>query len=184
MAKVFVITGPSGVGKGTLIARLQADRPAIEFSVSATTRPPRDGERDGCDYIFLAPDQFQTKVDLGLFLEHAEYIGYRYGILKSEIDERLERGKSVVLEIEIQGARQIREVMPDAVQIFIKPPSLGELRQRLEDRHTDTSEQIEARMASAVVELRAESQFEDVVVNDVLDRAVEDLLKIVDRMSS
>ncbi len=181
MANVFVITGPSGVGKGTLIARLQADRPGIELSMSATTRPARQGERDGRDYIFLTPDEFQEKVDSCLFLEHAEYIGYRYGTLKSQIDERLRRDKSVVLEIEIQGARQIREVMPDAVLIFIKPPSLAELRDRLEDRHTDTAEQIEARMATAVEELRAEDLFEDVVVNDVLDTAVEELLKIVDR---
>ncbi len=178
---MFVITGPSGVGKGTLIARLLAARPEIEVSVSATTRPARQGEAEGQDYIFLTDYQFQSKVVSGLFLEHAVYIGNRYGTLKSEIEERLKRDKSVVLEIEIQGARQIREVMPDAVQIFIKPPSLEQLRTRLEDRHTDSEEQIDARMATAVDELHAESQFEDVVVNDDLDQAVEDLVEIVDR---
>lgn len=179
-AKVFVITGPSGVGKGTLIERLLACRPEIELSVSATTRRPRHGEMNGRDYTFLSPESFHSKVESGQFLEHATYIGNQYGTLISEIDRRLNAGKSVVLEIEIQGARQIRKAMPEAVQIFIKPPSLDELKKRLLERHTDTPEQIEARLETAVKELKSEPQFDNVVVNDDLDLAVEQLKRIVD----
>ncbi len=176
-----MITGPSGVGKGTLIARLIAARPEIELSVSATTRAPRPGEIDGREYIFLAPGCFQSKVASGMFLEHATYIGNQYGTLKSEIDKRLSSEKSVVLEIEIQGARQVREAMRDAVQIFIQPPSLEELRKRLVDRRTDSPEQIDSRLATAVEELRAESQFDNVILNDDLDDATSKLIETVDK---
>ncbi len=169
------------MGKGTLIAKLIDARPDIELSVSATTRPPRSGEIDGREYVFLAPESFQSKVASGMFLEHATYIGNQYGTLKSEIDKRLSRERSVVLEIEIQGARQIREAMPDAVQIFIKPPSLEELRKRLVDRHTDSLEQIDSRLATAVEELRAESQFDNVILNEDLEDATSKLLEIVDK---
>ena len=176
---VFVITGPSGVGKGTLIRGLRARIPELELSVSATTRPPRPGERDGVDYHFLTDAQFDGRVIAGDFVEHASYAGRRYGTLREELDRRLARGAPVVLEIEVQGARQVREAMPKAVQIFIAPPSEEALRTRLVGRGTDAPEQVEARLATAREELRAQREFPHVVVNDRLEDAVAELESIV-----
>lgn len=178
-SKVFVITGPSGVGKGSLIGRLREDLPEIELSVSATTRSPREGETDGVDYHFLSPEDFERRVDAGEFLEHARYSGNRYGTLRSEVEHRIENGHPVVLEIEVQGARQIRTTMPEAIQVFIAPPRLESLRQRLESRGTDGSEAIEARLEVAEQELRARGEFSHEVVNDDLDRAADELEAIV-----
>ena len=130
--KVFVITGPSGVGKGTLIERLLDAVPELELSVSATTREPRAGEVDGRDYHFLTPEEFERRVEAADFLEHATYSGNRYGTLREEVERRLAEGRSVVLEIEVQGARQVRAAMPEAVLIFIAPPDPAALRERLE----------------------------------------------------
>ncbi len=178
-SRVFVITGPSGVGKGSLIGRLRKGLPAIELSVSATTRPPRQGESDGVDYHFLSPEDFERRVDAGEFLEHARYSGNRYGTLRSEVEHRIEDGHPVVLEIEVQGARQIRTTMPEAVQVFIAPPELESLRQRLESRGTDGSEAIEARLRVAEEELEARGEFPHQVVNDDLERAAGELEAIV-----
>ena len=130
MAKVFVITGPSGVGKGTLIRTLVEQIPELGLSVSATTRPPRPGEQEGIDYHFLSDDEFERRVQAGEFVEHARYSGRRYGTLRSELEGRIAGGHPVVLEIEVQGARQVRGAMPEAVQIFIAPPSEDALRAR------------------------------------------------------
>jgi guanylate kinase len=176
---MFVITGPSGVGKGTLIGRLRQRVPELELSVSATTRRPRPGEREGVDYHFLEPERFQAHVDAGDFLEHATYSGNRYGTLRSEVDGRLGERRPVVLEIELQGARQVREAMPDAVAVFIAPPSRAALRERLHARATDTPEQVEERLRTAEQELDAQSEFAHVVVNDDLDRATDELVAIV-----
>ncbi len=175
MARVFVITGPSGVGKGTLIRGLMQQVPELELSVSATTRRPRPGEVDGVDYHFLSDAEFQRRVDAGEFVEHATYSGRRYGTLRSELDRRTAAGTPVVLEIEVQGARQIREAMPEAVQIFIAPPSDEALRTRLIGRGTDDAEQVERRLATARRELEAKDEFPHVVVNDRLDDAARDL---------
>jgi guanylate kinase len=177
--RVFVITGPSGVGKGTLIRTLLERVPELELSVSATTRSPRAGERDGVDYHFLTDAEFDGKVLNGDFVEHAGYSGHRYGTLREELDRRLERGAPVVLEIEVQGARQVRETMPEAVQVFIAPPSEDALRTRLVGRGTDDPEQVEARLRTAHEELRAQREFPHVVVNDRLDEAVEALAELV-----
>jgi guanylate kinase len=174
-----VITGPSGVGKGTLIRGLRERIPELELSVSATTRGPRPGERDGVDYHFLTDAEFDARLREGDFVEHASYSGHRYGTLRSELARRAATGVPVVLEIEVQGARQIRERMPEAVQVFIAPPSLDALRARLVGRGTDEPEDVEQRLRTAQEELRAEPEFGHVVVNDRLEDAVAELESIV-----
>jgi guanylate kinase len=179
VAKVFVITGPSGVGKGTLIRGLRERIPQLELSVSATTRPPRPGERDGVDYHFLSDAQFDRLLEQGAFVEHAGYSGNRYGTLRSELDRRLQRGVPVVLEIEVQGARQVRERMPDAETVFIAPPSEDALRARLVGRGTDSPAQVQERLQTAARELSSRTEFGHVVVNDRLEDAIQELVAIV-----
>ena len=181
MARVFVITGPSGVGKGTLIRTLLERIPALELSVSATTRRPRPGEMQGVAYHFLSEDEFEQRVQAGDFVEHARYSGNRYGTLRSELDGRIAGGHPVVLEIEVQGARQIREAMPEAVQIFIAPPGEDALRARLVGRGTDDQEQVEARLQTAREELAAQHEFSHVVINDRLEDASDQLEACVRR---
>jgi len=177
--RLFVITGPSGVGKGTLIARLLEEVPDLELSVSATTRGPRGSERDGLHYHFMDDAEFDGHVRAGDFIEHAAYSSHRYGTLRSEVEPRLDRGASVVLEIELQGARQIRETLPDAVQVFIAPPSPDDLRRRLEGRGTDSAQQIASRLAVAEGELGAREEFGHVIINDDADRAARELVELV-----
>jgi guanylate kinase len=179
VARVFVITGPSGVGKGTLIRTLRERMPELELSVSATTRKPRPGEEDGVDYHFLDDTDFQRRVDAGEFVEHATYSGNRYGTLRSELERHVAAGHPVVLEIEVQGARQVRRTLPEALQVFIAPPSLEALRARLVGRGTDDEEQVAARLRVAEEELAAQHEFGHVVVNDRLEDAVEELVAIV-----
>jgi guanylate kinase len=179
MAKVFVITGPSGVGKGTLIEKLLERLPELELSVSATTREPRRGEEDGRDYRFLTDREFERRVEAGEFLEHAAYSGHRYGTLREAVDGKLAEGRSVVLEIEVQGARQVRAAMPEAVLIFIAPPDAEALRDRLEGRGTDTPEAIERRLRTAELELEAQVEFPHVIVNDDVQKAAAELESLV-----
>ncbi len=174
-----MITGPSGVGKGTLIRGMLERVPELELSVSATTRPPRPGEGDGVDYHFLNEDEFERRVAAEGFVEHAAYSGNRYGTLRSELERRLDAGVPLVLEIEVQGARQVREAMPDAVAVFIAPPSREALRARLVGRGTDTPEQVDERLRTAERELDAQLEFGHVVVNDRLEEATEELVGIV-----
>lgn len=179
MSKVFVITGPSGVGKGTLISTLLERIPDLELSVSATTREPRSGELDGRDYHFLTPEEFDERIKAEDFLEFATYSGHRYGTLRSEVRNRLDAGHSVVLEIEVQGARQVRAAMRESVQVFIAPPDPASLRRRLESRGTDSAEAIDSRLEVAEQELAAQGEFAYTVVNDELDRAADELEGIV-----
>jgi guanylate kinase len=179
MAKVFVITGPSGVGKGTLISKLLERVPDLELSISATTRPPREGEVDGRDYHFLTLEEFDRRIETEDFLEFATYSGNRYGTLRSEVRRRLDAGRSVLLEIEVQGARQVRAAMRESVQVFIAPPTPAVLRERLLKRGTDAAEAIDARLEVAEGELAAQDEFPHLVVNDDLERAASELEGIV-----
>jgi guanylate kinase len=180
VGKVFVITGPSGVGKGTLIEQLLERVPELELSISATTREPRPGEVEGRDYFFLTPEEFRRRLEAGDFLEHASYSGNYYGTLKQEVERRLGEDRSVVLEIEVQGARQVRdELGDDAVLIFIAPPDEDVLRERLEGRGTDSPEAIEQRLRTAEVELAARSEFPLEVVNDEVQKAASELEALV-----
>src|SRR3954462_12808848 len=176
---VFVITGPSGVGKGTLIRTLRERLPELELAVSATTREPRPGEEDRRDYYFLTDEEFEDKVRAGEIVEHARYSGRRYGTLRSELERHRTAGRPVLLEIEVQGARQVRDAMPEAVQVFIEPPSEDALRTRLVGRGTDSAEQVEARLDTAREELDAQQEFGHVVVNDRLEDAVAELEGLV-----
>ena len=179
MPAVFVITGPSGVGKGTLIRTLLERQPGLELAVSATTRAPRPGEQDGVDYHFLSDAEFERRVAAGEFVEHARYSGRRYGTLRSELARRLAAGHPVVLEIEVQGARQLRATMPEAIGVFIAPPSEEALRARLVGRGTDSAEDVAARLERAREELQAHGEFAYVVVNDRLEDAVNALERVV-----
>jgi guanylate kinase len=184
VAQVFVITGPSGVGKGTLIRGLLERVPELALSVSATTRPPRPGEQNAVDYHFLTAEEFDARVGAGEFVEHATYSGNRYGTLRPELERRLGEGTPIVLEIEVQGARQVRRAMPEAVAVFIAPPSLDALRARLVGRGTDSQEQVGERLRTAEGELAAQPEFDQVVVNDRLEDATAELVAIVRRALS
>jgi len=164
------------VGKGTLIRALLERFPDLELSVSATTRPPRPGEEDGSDYWFLSPGEFEKRLENGEFLEHATYAGNRYGTLRSELDRAKD---GLVLEIELQGARQVRKALPEAIQVFIKPPSLDALRTRLIGRGAEDDAQIARRLEVAESELAAESEWKHVIVNDRLEDAVDQLADLV-----
>jgi guanylate kinase len=177
--RVFVITGPSGVGKGTLIRTLLERLPELELATSATTRKPRVGETHGVDYYFLDEEEFERRVGAGEFVEHARYSGRRYGTLRSELDKRLKRGAPVVLELEVQGARQVARRIADAVLIFVAPPSEEALRTRLIGRGTDAPADVQARLDTARTELAAQPEFRHVVVNDRLEEAVAALEEVV-----
>ena len=178
--KLFVISGPSGAGKGTLVNRVMGRRDGTWLSVSATTRLPREGEVDGVSYYFLSDDEFDAKIEEGDFLEWANVHGRRYGTLRSVVLEKLEQGIDVILEIDVQGALQVRENHPDAFLIFIKPPSFEELERRLVNRGTETAEQIAGRLEVAKLEMEQETCYNVSLVNDELERATEELLEIMD----
>jgi guanylate kinase len=179
VSRVVVITGPSGVGKGTLIRLLREQLPELGLSISATTRDPRPGEEDGVAYHFLGDAEFDRLVAGGAFLEHAEYAGRRYGTLRSELERRTAAGEPVVLEIEVQGARQVRDAIPSALLVFIAPPSQEALRERLVGRGTDDPAVVERRLGVAEEELRARHEFAHEVVNDRLEDAVRELVSVV-----
>ncbi len=176
---LYVFTGPSGAGKGTLLARLQAQDDHLFYSISATTRAPRPGETDGVQYYFLSKAEFEEKIAQNAFLEHARYVDNYYGTLEAPVNEKLEQGFDVVLEIEVQGAMQVHEKRPDAVMVFIAPPSFEELAARLRGRGTEDEEKVLKRLETAKEELKHQNEFDYVVVNDQLDRAVEELKGIL-----
>ena len=170
--KTFIICGPSGVGKGTVVARLLASDPTLYFSVSATTRPPREGEVDGVHYHFIPAEEFHRMVEEDEFLEYAEYVGNFYGTPKKYVDRAMDDGRDVILDIEIQGANQICAKRPETVRIFIAPPSWVELERRLTARGTDSQEVIQSRLLRAKVELQTASSYDYLVINDTVEQAV------------
>lgn len=178
--KLFVISGPSGAGKGTLVSNLMSRRDGLWLSVSATTRMPRKGEQEGVSYFFLTDEQFDDLIENDGFIEWAHVHTNRYGTLRSVVEDKIASGTDVVLEIDAQGARQIRERYPDAVLIFIKAPDMQVLEKRLRDRGTETEEQIQVRLQTAKVEMQQEKYYNYSLVNDDLERATEELLGIVD----
>lgn len=176
---LFVIAAPSGAGKTSLVQALMAEVPGLVFSVSHTTRLPRVGEVDGRDYHFVDPATFQHMVAEGAFLEHAEVFGRCYGTSRGAVAERLAAGEDLILEIDWQGAQQVRRVIPECVSIFILPPSREELARRLRGRATDASEVIAHRLTLAVEEMRHYAEFDHLVVNDVFDQALTELKAVV-----
>ena len=180
--KLFVVTGPSGAGKGTLIRALIERRDDLEVAISATTRPQRPGEEDGHDYYFLTEEEFLGRIQAGDFLEHVVYVsGQRYGTLRSEVARIHAVGKSVVLELETKGARAVRDAESSAVTIFIAPPSFAELERRLRERATESSGEIDERLELAREQMREADDFDYVVMNDDVQRAVTELDGIVTR---
>lgn len=173
---LIVITGPSGVGKGSLVRKLLATKPNYSLSISATTRSKRPGEEDGRDYFFISEKEFNQLIQNDGFLEWAEFSGSKYGTLKSQVNEHLSAGKRTILEIELAGARQIKRSAPDAAFIFIAPPSLQVLRQRLVDRGTESDAEISRRIQIAEEELAGMSEFDFILINDDLESSFEQLL--------
>lgn len=173
--RLFVVSGPAGVGKGTLVARVREMRPLLGLPVSATTRSPRPGEVDGVSYHFLSDDEFSDRVERGEFLEWAQVHNHRYGTLKSEVDACLLRGESVVLEIDVQGGANVVRLYPSAVRIFIEPPSWETLVERLRGRGTEDEESLAIRLRTAKSELLLAHTYDVRIVNDNLDEAVREL---------
>jgi len=179
---LIVVSGPSGAGKSTLIRAALEAVDGLAYSVSATTRRPREGEVNGRDYIFLSRKEFEEWIDEDRFLEWAEYSGNLYGTPEERVEEHLRSGFSVILEIELEGARMVRQKRPDAIMIFVRAPSLEETRKRLEGRATEDSEALEARMTIALSEVAAMDEFDYEVVNDDRQRAREDMIRTIENI--
>lgn len=180
-ARLFVVSGPAGVGKGTLVSRVRALRPSIGLPVSATTRTPRPGEVDGVAYHFLSDEEFDERLAHGEFLEWAQVHDHRYGTLRSEVDACLMRGESVVLEIDVQGGNSVKQVFPDVVRIFIEPPSWDELVRRLEGRGTESPASLALRLRSARRELDLADTYDVCIVNDDLEVATQALAQTLEQ---
>lgn len=176
--RLYIVAGCSGVGKGTLLKLFLEKNPEVKFSVSATTRKPRQGEEDGVNYFFITRDEFQNLIEKGDFLEWAEFSGNFYGTKKSFVEKTLAKGQDLILEIEVQGARQVKEKMPDAISIFIMPPSLEDLETRLRGRHTEDEAAIQRRLGEAAKEIEAGKNFDYRIVNDNIEDALEVMQKI------
>lgn len=176
---LYVFSAPSGCGKGTVLTELRKRMPELKYSVSATTRAPRDGEVDGVHYYFVTRERFDELVKTGGMLEHATFCGNSYGTPKEKVFECLDNGIDVILEIETKGAMMVKESYPEAVMIFMLPPSIGELRRRLENRHSETEEVINGRVKEAAREIAVAENYDYVFVNDDVSEAVETLYRIM-----
>lgn len=176
---VFIISAPSGSGKSTLVNRLLSDVPGLIFSISYTTRAPRGSERDGIDYNFISRDDFETRILKGEFLEHAEVFGNYYGTSRLALNQAIAEGKDLVLDIDVQGARQLKVALPEAVSIFVLPPSRKVLEQRLRARSQDSDAVIQRRLRGAAQEVRNYTQYDYVLINRDLDECAKDLEAIV-----
>lgn len=182
MSKLIVISGASGVGKGTVLAKVMSKRQDLSFSVSATTRPPRPGEVDGVHYYFVTRERFEEMIDRGEFLEYDNHAANFYGTPRAQAEEKLRTG-SVLLDIEPNGAQKVRKAEPSAVLIFIMPPSVEELERRLRGRGDTPEEQIRMRMERAAWEMEQRTWYDYVVVNDDVDRCADEILNIIDRIN-
>lgn len=180
MSSLLVLSGPGGVGKSTIVNELK-NYDSFFFSVSATTRPPRPGEIDGVSYLFVDDNRFNSMIESGEFLEWAEFAGNKYGTPREPVEAALSKGLNVLLEIEIEGARQIRRVRPDAKLVFLQPPSFAELEDRIRGRATDSEERIQARLALARAEMAAADEFDHVVVNHRVEEVVAALVSLAAR---
>ncbi len=180
--RLIVVSGPSGAGKSSLIREALEAVPELAYSVSATTRPARPGEVEGEHYVFLSREEFERWVEEGRFLEWTQYSGNLYGTHEQKVEELLDAGRSVLLEIELQGARQVRQKRPDAVMVFVRAPSLEETRRRLSGRATETAEAMETRLATAVGEVAARDEFDYEVVNGEWDRARRDMIETMENI--
>lgn len=178
---LFVLSGPSGAGKGTIRARVFEALDGLSYSVSCTTRAPRDGERDGVDYRFVTPEDFAAHIAAGDFLEWADVHRHRYGTLKSDVEKVLNEGKDMFLEIDVQGALQVKKKMPEAVTLFVVPPSIEVLEERLRERHTEGEAELRLRLRNAVEEMKQRDRYDFVVVNDSLDEAVDRVCRFVEQ---
>ncbi len=176
---LIVVSGASGTGKGTVCKKILDDMPQVAYSISATTRTPRPGEVDGREYYFLSRDEFTAWIDGGKFLEFAEVYGNFYGTPLNKIEERLNRGEDILLEIDVQGALNVKRKCPDGVYIFLLPPSLHELKRRIEGRGTETPESLRRRLANAVAEIEIGREYTYVVVNDSVERAAAQIEAII-----
>ena len=177
---LIVVSAPSGTGKSTVLHRLMEERDTLRFSVSATTRAPRQGERDGVDYFFVSREEFQKMVREDAFLEYAEYVGNCYGTPREAVDRQLEQGYDVYLDIDVQGAMQVRQRCPEALLVFLAPPSFEELERRLLSRGTDAPEAIQKRLAEARREYDQRGAFDHLVLNDTVDRAAAEIAALLD----
>ncbi|HYK70804.1 MAG TPA: guanylate kinase [Streptosporangiaceae bacterium] len=178
-ARLTVLSGPSGVGKSTVVARLRADCPAIWQSVSVTTRPPRPSEMSGREYHFVSEAEFAAMAERGELLESARFAGHHYGTPRLPVQEQLDIGKPALLEIDVAGARQVREAVPDALLVFLAPPSWAELERRLVSRNTESAEKVASRLDAARVELAAEDEFDITLVNTSVERVCAQLVALI-----
>ena len=181
---LIIVSAPSGCGKSTVLRALMEKRKNLRFSVSATTRKPREGEVDGVDYYFISREEFERMIEEGAFLEHAEYVGNCYGTPREAVERQMKDGYDVYLDIDVQGALQVKQQRPETLMVFLMPPSMEELERRLVNRGTNTPEEIRARLEAAERECAATDAFDYIVVNDIVERAVNEISDLIDSVKS